>query len=87
MAWSEVKVKVSGSEVVGQVHSAGNLVTIPYVDDVEAGSSITISGKSYTIERAVNVGGRDETLDVFFSAGASKKAKPKTAEQGETPEE
>ena len=87
MAWSDVKVKVNGDEVGGHVHSAGNLVTIPFVDGVEAGSSISIGGKSYTIERAINVGGRDETLDVFVSTGAAKKGKPKKAEQGDTPQE
>lgn len=89
MAWSSEKVKVNGDEVVGQVHSAGNLVTIPFVDGVEAGSSISINGKSYAVERAINVGGRDETLDVFIGAGASKKAKAKKVEAedgGETPE-
>lgn len=89
MAWSIVKVKVDGNEVVGQVHSAGNLVTLPFVDGVGAGSSISVDGKSYTVERAINVGGRDETLDVFIGAGASKKAKAKKVEaedEGETPE-
>lgn len=89
MAWSSVKVKVDGNEVVGQVHSAGNLVTLPFVDGVDAGSSISVDGKSYTVERAINVGGRDETLDVFIGAGAPKKAKAKKVEaedEGETPE-
>lgn len=89
MAWSDVKVKVNGDEVGGHAHSAGNLVTIPFVDGVDAGSSITVDGKSYTVERAINVGGRDETLDVFIGAGASKKAKAKKVEaqdEGETPE-
>jgi hypothetical protein len=89
MAWSSENVKVNGDEVVGQVHSAGNLVTIPFVDGIEAGSSISVGGKSYTVERAINVGGRDETLDVFIGAGASKKAKAKKVEaedEGETPE-
>lgn len=89
MSWSSVKVKVDGNEVVGQVHSAGNLVTIPFVDGVDAGSSISVDGKSCTVERAINVGGRDETLDVFVSADAPKKAKAKKVEaedEGETPE-
>lgn len=89
MAWSSAKVRVNGSEVAGQKHSSGNLVTIPFVDGVEAGSSITVSGKSFTVERAINVGNRDEILDVFIGAGASKKAKAKQVEaqdEGETPE-
>ena len=84
MAWAQVKVKVNGDEVSGQFHSAGHLVTIPFVDGVEAGASIAVDGKSYRVDRAINVGGRDETLDVFVSAEAQKaKAKKVEAQSDE----
>ena len=85
MAWSSEKVKLGGTEVAAQVHSAGGLVTVPYMKGVEEGASITVGGKAHTIAKVVNVGNRDETLDVFLAQPAPKTAKSKKTKQGDAP--
>lgn len=80
MAWSQVKIEINGNEMIGQMHSSGHLVTIPYVDSLAASDAVCIDGKPYTVNRAINVGGRCEILDVFVDAEAPKKAKAKKAE-------
>ncbi len=85
MAWSSEKIKLNGAEVAAQVHSAGGLITVPFMKGVEEGASITVGGKAHTIVKVVNVGNRDETLDVFLAQPAPKTAKSKKSKQGDAP--
>lgn len=85
MAWSSETITVNGEEVVAQVHSAGGLVTLPFIAGVDMGSSIKLGGKEQKIAKVVNVGNRDETLDVFLVESAPKASKSKKRKQGDAP--
>ena len=90
MAWSSEKVKLNGTEVAAHVHSAGGLVTVPFMKGVMEGSKITVRCKTHNIAKVINVGNRNETLDVFLPEAvpvnpAPKTTKSKKTKQGDAP--
>lgn len=90
MAWCDSTIKVNGSEVAGHFNESDNRAAIPYTDGVEAGASISVDGKSFTVTHTVNMGNRDETLYMLLSADAPKPAKAKKAKaetEGDNPQD
>ena len=64
MAWSKCEIVVSGETVEGQINMSDDTVEIeiPFVEDLEIGSTITSDSKDFIINSIVNVGDRNETL-------------------------
>jgi hypothetical protein len=90
MAWRKANIKFNGGEAVGGFNESDSRAVIAYTEEVKAGDSILVDGKSFKVAHAVNVGNRDETVDMLLSADAPKSPKAKKVvvkTEGETPQE
>ena len=64
MAWINCEIVVSGETVEGHINLSNDTVeiSIPFLEDVEIGSTVTANGKDFILTSVTNVGDRDETL-------------------------
>ena len=71
MAWIKSEIVVSGETVEGQMNKSNDtvIITIPYIEGIEVGSTVTSNSKDFIIKTIINDGDRGETLTLGVEDG------------------
>lgn len=71
MAWIKSEIVVSGETVEGQMNKSNDtvIITIPYIEGIEVGSTVTSNSKDFIIKTITNDGDRGETLTLGVEDG------------------
>tara|TARA_R100001377_G_scaffold82391_1_gene62715 strand:- start:439 stop:690 length:252 start_codon:yes stop_codon:yes gene_type:complete len=82
MAWIKSEIVVSGETVEGQMNKSNDtvIITIPFLEGIEVGSTVTSNSKDFIVKTITNDGNRSETLTLGVEDGEqiSRRTKSKS---------
>ena len=73
MAWINTDIAVSGETVKGSINASsdGTRIEVPFDKGISVGDTVTADGSEYKITGIINIGDRDEMLQLEVTHGKS----------------